>query len=144
MTMRCPDVSILMPARNEERFLPAALESIRRQTLQDWELVAVDDGSTDATPDILEKAAKNDSRIRVLCPEERGLVPALNIGLAECRAHLVAQMDADDISHPWRLALQHSFLSDNPTVGTRGAREQIREWAAGAELAEGEDYLCVT
>ncbi len=117
MTMRCPAISILMPVRNEERFLPAALESIRRQTLKDWELVAVDDGSTDATPGILEKAAKDDPRIRVLRPEERGLVPALNTGLAECRAHLVARMDADDISHPRRLELQHSFLSDNQSVG---------------------------
>lgn len=115
--MALPAVSILMPVRNEERFLPAALESIYRQTLQDWELVAVDDGSTDATPAILQLAASSDSRIRVLRPAKRGLVPALNAGLDACRAQLVARMDADDISHPRRLELQESFLSGNPTVG---------------------------
>jgi glycosyltransferase involved in cell wall biosynthesis len=115
--MALPSVSILMPVRNEERFLPAALASIWRQTLKDWELVAVDDGSTDATPDILEKASKDDPRIRVLRPAERGLVPALNAGLEACRARLVARMDADDISHPRRLELQHSFLSGNPAIG---------------------------
>lgn len=115
--MHCPAVSILMPVRNEERFLPAALASIRRQTLKGWELVAVDDGSTDATHAILQAASGRDSRILVLRPAERGLVPALNAGLEVCRAHLVARMDADDISHPCRLELQHYFLSGNPAIG---------------------------
>jgi glycosyltransferase involved in cell wall biosynthesis len=117
MTMAPPPVSILMPVRNEERFLPAALESIRRQTLHDWELVAVDDGSTDATAAILHAAAGSDPRIRVLRTATRGLVAALNAGLEACRSPLVARMDADDISHPRRLELQASFLSDNPANG---------------------------
>lgn len=112
-----PQVSILMPVRNEERFLAAALRSVAAQTLTDWELVVVDDGSTDATPAILAEAARRDPRIRVLRPAERGLVPALNAGLAACRASLVARMDGDDVSHPRRLASQAKFLFREPGVG---------------------------
>lgn len=115
--MNQPAVSILLPVRNEERHLPAALESLFRQTLRSWELVAVDDGSTDATPAILERAARRDPRVRVLRPDQRGLVPALNAGLQACRAPLTARMDGDDISHPRRLELQAAFLADNPAVG---------------------------
>jgi glycosyltransferase involved in cell wall biosynthesis len=115
--MKTPAVSILLPARNEERFLPAALDSIFRQTFPDWELVAVDDGSDDATPAILADAATRDPRVRVLRPSRRGLVTALNAGLEACRAPLVARMDGDDICHPRRLELQASFLSNNPSVG---------------------------
>jgi len=111
-----PAVSILMPVRNEDRFLPAALRSLTAQTLTDWELVAVDDGSSDDTPRILAEAAGADPRIRVLqCG--RGLVPALNQGLAECRAPLVARMDGDDIAHPARLAGQVAYLAANAEVG---------------------------
>jgi glycosyltransferase involved in cell wall biosynthesis len=112
-----PAVSILMPVRNEERYLPAALDSLRRQTLTDWELVAVDDGSTDATSVILAAAAAADRRIRVVCNPQRGLVGALNHGLAACRAPLVARMDGDDISHPRRLASQVAFLGAYPECG---------------------------
>jgi len=115
--MTQPAVSILLPVRNEERFLSAALESLFRQTLKSWELVAVDDGSDDATPSILARAARRDPRVRVLRPAQRGLVVALNAGLAACRAPLTARMDADDISHPRRLEFQAAFLAENPSVG---------------------------
>lgn len=111
-----PAVSILMPVRNEERYLPQSLASIRRQTMENWELVAVDDGSTDATPAILAAAAAEDRRIRLLRNPERGLVPALNHGLKACRAPLVARMDGDDISHPRRLASQLRLMEDSPGV----------------------------
>jgi len=115
--MTTPSVSILLPVRNEERFLPAALASLYRQSLGEWELVAVDDFSTDATPEILAEAARRDSRVRVLSPPQPGLVKALNAGLAACRAQLVARMDGDDIAHPLRLELQHAFMNANPDVG---------------------------
>lgn len=117
MTGGCPAVSIVMPVRNEGRFLPAALRSLTAQTLKDWELVAVDDGSTDDTPDILALAALGDPRIRVLKSTGQGLVPALNAGLASCRAPLVARMDGDDVAHPARLAEQAAFLAAHGTVG---------------------------
>ena len=119
---RTPHVSILMPVRNEERFLPAALRSLYAQTLTDWELVVVDDGSTDATPEILAAAAAKDGRIRVLANFGKGLVPALNHGFAACRAELIARMDGDDICHPRRLELQAAFMTDHRQVGLVACR----------------------
>ncbi|HOP39914.1 MAG TPA: glycosyltransferase [Geobacteraceae bacterium] len=115
--MKKPAVSILLPVRNEERHLPAALESLFRQTLPSWELVAVDDGSTDGTAAILAAAVRRDSRVRVLRPAQRGLVAALNVGLEECRSSVVARMDGDDLCHPRRLEIQAAFLEENPSTG---------------------------
>lgn len=115
--MKIPDLSILLPVRNEERFLPAALDSLCRQTMTSWEMVCVDDGSTDATPSILAAAARCDRRIRILSTDGRGLVTALNTGLDACRAPLVARMDGDDISHPRRLELQAAFMAADPELG---------------------------
>ena len=114
---RPPRVSILMPVRNEARYLPAALDTLFRQTLPDWELVVVDDGSTDETPALLAAAALRDPRIRAMQCERGGLVAALNEGLAACRAPLVARMDGDDIAHPRRLELQANLLEADPGVG---------------------------
>jgi glycosyltransferase involved in cell wall biosynthesis len=111
-----PFVSILMPVRNEEKFLKAAIASIKAQTFQEWELVVVDDGSTDGTAKILA-AASADKRIKVLQNSGRGLVPALNHGLAACRGVFIARMDGDDISHPERLAKQLKVFAGNPETG---------------------------
>lgn len=115
--MMFPSISILLPVRNEEKLLPAALDSLFRQTINSWELVAVDDGSTDGTRGILEAASRLDPRVRVLPCGGRGLATALNEGLAACRSPLVARMDGDDISHPHRLEIQAAFLSGNPSIG---------------------------
>ena len=106
-----------MPVRNEARYLPAALDTLFRQTLADWELVVVDDGSTDKTPSILAAAALRDPRIRAMRCKGGGLVAALNEGLAVCRAPLIARMDGDDIAHPRRLELQANLLEADPGVG---------------------------
>ncbi|MBI1919912.1 MAG: glycosyltransferase [Geobacter sp.] len=115
--MTAPVVSILLPVRNEARHLTAALDSLSRQTLTEWELVAVDDHSNDETPSILVALASRDERIRVVSPTIPGLVNALNAGLAHCRSSIVARMDGDDIAHPRRLELQHRFLMQHPEVG---------------------------
>lgn len=114
---RPPRVSILMPVKNEARYLAAALDAIGRQTLADWELIVVDDGSTDETPAILAAAAHKDPRIRTMVCAGGGLVAALNEGLAACRAPLIARMDGDDIAHPRRLELQADLLEADPGVG---------------------------
>lgn len=114
---RVPKLSILMPVRNEEAYLQAALRSLQAQSLADWELVAVDDGSSDGTPDILAAAADQDPRLRVVRREGGGLVAALNAGLKACRAPLLARMDGDDISHPRRLELQSDYLDTHPDTG---------------------------
>jgi glycosyltransferase involved in cell wall biosynthesis len=130
--MTRPAISILLPVRNEERFLPAALDSLFRQSLRTWELVCVDDGSTDATPRILAAAARRDKRVRLLATNGAGIVPALNAGLAACRAPLVARMDGDDISYPRRLELQAAKMAAEPELGLVGCafrhfpRHQVR------------------
>lgn len=112
-----PKVSILMPVRNEERYLQAALDSLFAQTLTDWELVVVDDGSSDRTPQILAEATGQDRRVKVIRREEGGLVAALNTGLEACQAPLLARMDGDDINHPHRLAEQAACLERHPDTG---------------------------
>jgi len=120
--MNSPHLSILLTVHNEECFLPAALASLFRQTLRDWELVAVDDGSSDATAAILDAAADSDPRVRVLHLPPSGLVKALNAGLDACRAALVARMDGDDICHPRRLEKQAAYLDAHPGVTLAACR----------------------
>ena len=78
-----PAVSVVLPFRDEAAHLSECLESIRRQTLDDWELVAVDDGSSDASPDIVRDLSDSDPRVRLLRPGRVGLVAALNLGVRE-------------------------------------------------------------
>jgi glycosyltransferase involved in cell wall biosynthesis len=112
-----PAISILMPVRNEECYLQAALDSLYRQTYTDWELIAVDDGSADLTPAILAEAVCRDSRVRVIRRESGGLVTALNAGFEACRAPFLARMDGDDICHPRRLELQLAWLETHTETG---------------------------
>jgi GT2 family glycosyltransferase len=112
-----PQVSILMPLRNEEHYIQAALDSLYCQTFTNWELVAVDDGSSDGTAAILAAAAGKDHRVQIIHREGGGLVAALNAGLEACQAPLLARMDGDDICHPRRLELQRSYLDTHPDTG---------------------------
>lgn len=115
-----PIVSVLLPAHDAARTLPAALASLRRQTEPRWECVLVDDGSRDATPAVAGAAARADARIRVVSTAHGGIVAALGAGLAACRAPLVARMDADDVMHRDRLALQTAALGADPTLAGVG------------------------
>jgi hypothetical protein len=103
-----------MPVRDGERYLAEALHSILGQTLADLELIAVDDGSTDSTPWILEAAAARDPRVRVLRREPGGLTVALNAGCALARAPLIARMDGDDVMLRDRLERQAAWLGSHP------------------------------
>ena len=101
--------------RDEEPFLAECLESLSAQTLADFEVIAVDDGSVDATPGILEANARGDSRFRVLRQEPAGMVAASERARAEARAPLLARMDADDVVLQERLELQVSPPSSRST-----------------------------
>lgn len=120
-----PRVSILLPAWNAAAGLEPCLRSIARQTEDAWECVIVDDGSTDATRDICAAATRRDARLRSLTTPHRGLVAALNTGLAECRAPIVARMDADDVMHRERLALQLARLEAEPSLAAVGCHVRI-------------------
>jgi glycosyltransferase involved in cell wall biosynthesis len=110
-----PAVTVLMAVHNGERHLRESIESVFAQTFADFELLVVDDGSTDATPEILSGYA--DPRLRVVRNElNLGLTRSLNRGLAESRGRYVARQDADDVSAPERLKRQVTFLDANVDV----------------------------
>lgn len=110
-----------MSVYNGERYLEEAIESILAQTFRDFELLIVDDGSTDKSAKILAGAASRDVRIRIVTnPSNIGLTRSLNKALAEARGTLIARMDADDIALPERLERQIAFLQNNPEVGVVG------------------------
>src|SRR5262245_22345289 len=117
-----PRVSVLLPARDAAATLPAALASLRRQTLPDWECVVVDDGSRDDTARI---AAARDPRIVVTATPRAGLVAALTTGLARCRGKYVAGMDADDVMRRDRLARQVAALEATPALSAVGTHVRI-------------------
>jgi hypothetical protein len=119
-----PRVSVLMPVRNGERFVGHAVSSVLAQTFRDFELVVVDDGSTDRTASIV--TSSGDARVRLVpCSGHVGLQRALNLGLRECRGELVARLDADDGCHPERLARQVAFLDARPEVAVVGSLARL-------------------
>jgi glycosyltransferase involved in cell wall biosynthesis len=113
-----PRVSVVLPARNEALTIGRSVASLRRQTFSDWELIVIDDGSTDATVEVVNSIA--DDRIRVVSTGGRGLAHALNAGLSSARGLLIARQDADDESLPGRFQAQVEFLERNPDVGVLG------------------------
>ena len=126
-----PRVSVVMGVRDGAPWVGEAVRSVLVQTLGDLELIVVDDGSTDATPDVL--AAIEDPRLRVERQAPEGLTRALNRALALARADLVARLDADDVGLPQRLARQHAFLAAHAAVGLLGTAAREVD-AAGREV----------
>jgi len=120
-----PLLSVLLPARNAGPWVDAALASLLRQSMRDLEVVAVDDGSTDETPERLERAAASDPRVRVLHTEARGLPQALETARAHARGAFLARHDADDLSHRRRFELQLAHLQARPEAGVCGARVRL-------------------
>lgn len=115
-----PSVTVLLPVYNGEAYLHDAVESIISQDFTDFELLIVDDGSTDDSPRIIAGFA--DARIRVLKnPRRLKLSGALNRGIQEARGELIARMDADDIALPARLRRQVEFMNRHPEIGLCGA-----------------------
>ena len=107
-------VDVVMPARNAASTIRSAIESIQHQTITDWRLIVIDDGSTDATHSILSSMAERDDRILILQGPQQGVVGALNLGLERCRAPFVARQDSDDIAYPKRLERQLATLTSDP------------------------------
>lgn len=117
---RAPAVSVIVTVLNGGEFLPIALESILGQSFSDFELVIVDDGSTDSTPAQLK--AIDDPRLRVIRnPENLGLPAARNVGIAAARGGYCAFLDHDDVALPFRLQRQLEFLEANRAVGLIGS-----------------------
>lgn len=118
-------VSVIMPMHNAERYLRAAIESIQRQTYPEWELLCLDDGSTDGSANIADSFAKSDPRIRCLRFEKRGIVSTMNDGVALSEGQWIARMDADDLSKPDRFRVQVDFLNSRPEIAVVGTGCEI-------------------
>jgi glycosyltransferase involved in cell wall biosynthesis/GT2 family glycosyltransferase len=130
-------VSILMPVFDTPAsYLSKCWESIRAQTFREWELVLVDDGSSNVeTLEEIERIAV-DPRVNLIrLDENEGIATALNVGLSRCRSDLVARMDADDIMMPTRLARQFEYLQAHPDVTIVGTQMQAIEWQTDRLLA---------
>lgn len=115
-----PRVSVVLPVFNGEPYLGQAVQSILEQSFTDFELIAVDDGSTDRTADLLAAFQKKDARIRVVRQERQGIVMALNRGCETATGQYIARMDADDVSLCNRLQVQVAFLDAHPHVDVLG------------------------
>lgn len=111
---RVPRISVIMPAYNAARYLRQAVTSILDQTFPDFEFIIIDDGSTDASAEILSEFASVDHRVRVLSRTNTGIVGALNDGIAIARGELLARMDADDIAISSRFERQIAYLDTHP------------------------------
>lgn len=122
-----PAVSIVMPIYNASRTLRSSIESVLGQSFRDFELIAINDGSIDDSAAVLRSF--HDSRIRIIEHHaNRGVVAVLNEGLSEARSEFIARHDADDISFPNRLALQHKILkSESQTVAIGAALRLISD-----------------
>lgn len=135
-------ISVLLPARDAADTVASAVEGILAQRgPPPFELVCVDDASRDETPAILDRFARSDARVRVVRGEGRGLVAALNAGLAACRGDLVARMDADDLVHPDRLRLQAERLDADRSLGAVGSLVRCFPRPLTAGLARLEEWL---
>jgi glycosyltransferase involved in cell wall biosynthesis len=133
MAMTNPAISVAMSVYNGEQFLALAIESILAQTFTDFEFLILDDGSKDGSAAIIDAYAAQDSRIRAIHRENKGLIVSLNQLIEESRAPLIARMDCDDISLPERFAKQMAFLKANPEYGVVGS------WTADID-ENGEPY----
>lgn len=116
-----------MPVYNGEKHLREAIESILTQTFTGFELLVMDDGSTDQTPEILEEFAQKDHRVKIFRQENKGLVESLNSLAAHAKYDLIARMDADDISYPQRLEIQYEYMQKHPQTALLGTYAKIIE-----------------
>lgn len=119
-----PKVTILLPVFNTEAFLRESVESILSQTFTDFEVIAINDGSTDRSKEIL--MSFSDSRLKIIDNDgNRGLINTLNRGIALAKGTYIARMDADDIASPDRLAQQWLYLNENPSVALLGGFAEL-------------------
>lgn len=125
-----PAVAIVIPAYNAARTLAATLDSVRAQTLADFEAIVVDDGSTDETTQIAAAVACVDSRFRLIRKTNSGVADARNAGLMNSTAQLIAPLDADDVWHPLFLQKLASVLASAPDVVLAYANTRLIDMSA--------------
>ena len=117
MSSEAPLVSVIVPVRNGERLVGRSLASAVAQTYRHIEIVAVDDGSTDRTVDLIEEAATKEKRIRLFRRPHSGVSAARNFGISQARGDFIAPLDADDLWHPEKIARQVAAMHASPKIG---------------------------
>lgn len=121
-----PQVSVLLPAYNAEKYLPTAIDSILEQSFTNLELIVVDDHSSDSTWQIIQSYAEKDDRVVAVRNEKNlKLSNTLNRAISVARGEYLARMDADDWSYPDRLAKQVKFMDEHPQVGVSGGSMEV-------------------
>jgi len=107
-------ISILLPVRNAEKYLSACLQSILSQTETNWELIAIDDNSTDESFEILNSFGKKmPEQIHIFKNQGKGIIPALKLAYSKCQGEFITRMDADDLMEKNKLAALKSLLEKN-------------------------------
>jgi glycosyltransferase involved in cell wall biosynthesis len=130
-----PNVSVVMPVLNGEAYLVEAIESVLGQTLEELELVVVDDGSHDTSRAIVKRFAGVDPRVRLVVNERNlGIAAALNQGWRAAQAPFIARLDADDVALPDRLSQQTAFLDAHPSVAVVGGAARVIN-SAGRQIS---------
>jgi glycosyltransferase involved in cell wall biosynthesis len=135
---RIPPLSVVLPVYNAEHYLEDALSSILDQDFSDFECLAINDGSSDGSAEILEEYGTRDARLRVIHQQNVGIVETLNRGITLSRAPLIARMDADDVCLPGRFARQVQYFSGRNDLGVLGG--QIRLIDEKGQLLRLIDY----
>lgn len=126
--MQSPLISVVMPAHNASKNISAAVDSILHQTFKRFELIVVNDASTDKTLQKLKSLVKKDKRIKILSNEKRlDIAGSLNRGIKEARSDIIARMDSDDISMPERLELQYELIMSSKKIAAVGANIVIMD-----------------
>jgi glycosyltransferase involved in cell wall biosynthesis len=137
-----PGISVLLPCRDAETTLAECIESLCLQTLPDFEVIAVDDCSADRTREILDRWAAHDDRVTVIGGSGSGVADALALAAERAEADLLARMDADDIAHPERLALQNRFMLERRDIAACGTGVRYFPRAIlGSGYVRYEDWL---
>ncbi|WP_372719112.1 glycosyltransferase family 2 protein [Novipirellula sp.] len=130
-----PEISVVIPVYNASAYVAEAVESVLSQTFTDWELVAVDDGSSDRSVEILKKFQSLDSRVKVLALAHSGIAGTRNAGIQAAKGEYVAALDNDDIMAPQRLEVQVKFMREHPDFVAVGAAGLLVD-ADGDPIAE--------
>lgn len=132
-TSQSMSVSVILPFYNAAPWITETIQSIQRQSYQDWELIAVNDFSSDNTNFIVEQLAANDSRIRLYQNQKKGIIPALQLGLSYAQGEFLTRMDADDLMPEGRLQLMAGTISSLPKKSVVTGKVRYFRSTSGAE-----------
>ena len=129
-----PKVSVIIPAFNCDSYIHDSITSILTQSFSNFEVIIIDDGSTDKTNSIINELAISDSRINILRTKNLGIVSALNLGISKSKGEYIARMDGDDIAHPTRIEHQVSLLDSDPNLIACGSN--IEKFGAYSDITK--------